>query len=516
MTAAVNIPASKTKSRRIFVWLVATALIAVSIANLYFASVQYSSPLQYVDGILNWVVAPIVFTVVAALILQRHAGHRIGWLLMLVIGGMAVPPFLDHFFLAQILTASSLTPQQLIYALFSTFSWWLLLAPIFLIFLLYPTGELPSPRWRIAVYLLLATFTFDVVVFALSPTLGVGGSEYQIPNPLAAFSQEQAELFLPIFALGLGATSILTFASVFVRYRSAQDVERAQMRWLFAAAALFFFVYFLNLTLRWDAQEDTLLSALFSVSFIGIPVAIGIGVMRYRLWDIDVVINRSLVFGLLTGILAALFAGITALVGQLTRGMVGEDGVQIAAVVAAIVVAGVFQPLRTGLENAINRRLFPENVDLGEGLGELSPEMWPFLSLDEVLNASLEHLQDIYDFDRAAIFIVSDSMTLKPQAAWGVSGKDLSAHTLTASEQTAFAQKKGSIDNSTVTEFPVSVPVYWQRRKSQQLLGVLRLGKRAQGRGYTVDELKALHSFGGKLGRAVYALDKSQRLKRKL
>jgi hypothetical protein len=298
---------------------------------------------------------------------------------------------------------------------------------------------------------------------------------------------------------------------VFVRYRRAQDIERAQMRWLFVAAALFFVIYFLNLTLRWDAQDDLLLSSLFSLSFIGIPVAIGIGVMRYRLWDIDVVINRSVIYGLLTGILAALFAGITALVGQLTRGMVGEEGTQVAAVIAAVVVAGVFQPLRTGLENVINRRLFPENVDLGEGLGELSPEMWPFLSLDEILNASLEHLQDIYDFDKAAIFIGSDARALKPQAAWGLARKELAAYALNPAETVAFAQKKSLSSSTPAVDFPVSVPLYWQRRKSQQLLGVLRLGKRAEGRGYTVDELKALHSFGGRLGRAIYALDKSHR-----
>lgn len=507
--AAAPTVAKPSKNRSWLIWLLAAVLMVASIANLVLDAKEFTQPAAYVDGVLGWILAPLAFTITAALILQRRPGHRIGWLLMAVVAGLAIPTLLDHLYLAPVLAANSLTSSQLAYAFFSSYSWWLLIAPLFLIFLLYPTGELPSPRWRVAVYMLLATFIIDIVVFSLAPTLEVGGAEYSIPNPVAIFSIEQVELFEGLFALSLLVTCVIIFASVFMRYRRAQNIERAQMRWLFSAAVAFFLFYFANLLLGWDGEQDLLLSSLFAVGFIGIPVAIGVGILRYRLWDIDVVINRSIVYGLLTTILAAIFAGISGFGGQFAKTFFGEDASPVAAAVGAVVVASLFQPLRQGIEKFINRRLFAENVDISEGLGELNPDMWQFIGIKEILDSSLEHLQDIYKFDKAAIYLGKYGETYSPRAAIGTPLKALEDYTLTKQEEVLFLQKKSAIAQT--GEFPVSVPLYWARRKSPQLLGILRLGKRGEGRGYSSYDIKALQTFGGKLGRPIYALDSSHR-----
>jgi hypothetical protein len=357
--------------------------------------------------------------------------------------------------------------------------------------------------------LMAATFIVDVIFFSLAPTLEVGGAEYSIPNPIAAFSANQMEIFQALFAAMLLSTCVAIFASVFIRYRRSQNTERAQMRWLFSAAVLFFVIYFANLALGFDEEQNLLLSSLLAVGFVGIPFAIGIGILRYRLWDIDVVINRSLVYGLLTTLLATLFAAISSLGGQLARSAFGADAAPAAAAVAAVVIASLFKPLREAIEGFINRRLFAENVDIAEGLGELSPDMWQFLGLKEIFESSLEHLQDVYKFDKAAIYLGKYGDTFAPRAAVGVPLKSLGDYSLTKTEEALFLQKKAA--SSPDAEFPVSIPLFWSRRKSALLLGILRLGKRAEGRGYTSYDLKALQTFGGKLGRPIYALDNSQR-----
>jgi hypothetical protein len=502
-TTAEALPAKpQSKRRPRLVWLLVLAFTIIGAWVLYVELPNYAHPLEYIDAVLVWIGAPFVASAIGALILQSRPGHRMGWLLMLLAGAVVIPDWLDKLFLPAILAASTLSPAQAAYAIFSSYAWWPIMASVLFIFLLYPTGEYLTPRWRRVGFLILVTFIFDFVIYMLAPTLQVGGAEAEVQNPFGVFTPKQMDSFLPIYATLLIASALLSVASVFVRYRRAKDQERSQMRWLFFAGVFFFSIFFINLALGFE--ENPLMNVIFAVGFLGIPSAIGIGILRYRTWDIDIVINRSIVYALLTTFMAAIFAAVAGISGQFAKSLFGEDMSQAAAAVAAVVAASLFQPLKAALEKSINRRMFPENIDLSLGLGELNPELWQYLGLPEVLNAALDHLQDIYKFDKAAIYLKDSNDALTPIAAYGVPLSRVAIDELSSAEHANFREKKAV--PSPNLDFAISVPLYWQRRKSPLILGALRLGKRAENRAYSAAETKALQTFGGKLGQPIYAL----------
>lgn len=202
--------------------------------------------------------------------------------------------------------------------------------------------------------------------------------------------------------------------------------------------------------------------------------------------------------------LASIFAATAALGAQLAKAAFDTDMQQAAAAVAAIVAASLFQPLRTGVENFINRRLFPENIDLSVGLIEINPDLWNWVSLPKILAATLDHLQSIYSCDVAAVYLKKGN-DYKPVAATGLSKNSLKPFQPNATEKNSLEHKKGIVHENE-KPFITTVPIYLARRKAPELLGVLRLGKRLQGRGYSGDDIKTLVSFGAKLGQPVYAL----------
>ena len=334
----------------------------------------------------------------------------------------------------------------------------------------------------------------------------LAGGVYSWPSPIGFLSLEAAGPLFLGFSVLLIATTIVSTSSIFVRYRRADSLEKAQLRWLFYAVCLFFVVYILTFFVNTDGSNSSeVVNILFGLSLLFIPIAIGIAfILRYRLWDIDFVINRSLVFGVVTTILAGVFAFTTTLTAQIAENIFGEEMNQAAAAVAVIVVASVFNPVRTRVEKAINRRLFPENVDLSEGLVELNPDLWHWIDLSTIMAATLKHLQVIYHFEVGAIYLLENDAYV-PLAARGIQLDGLQPFTLNAQDQKLFDQKKG-IQHDKDTPFVLTIPVYLKRRKSAQLTGMLRLGKRPKKRAYSTNDIKTLASFGGKLGEPFYAL----------
>jgi hypothetical protein len=323
-------------------------------------------------------------------------------------------------------------------------------------------------------------------------------------------SEESTELAFAFFTPLLLSSVVIAVASVFVRYRHAKALERAQIKWLFFACILFLIVYATGFVNSISEVGSLVFDTLFSLSVAAIPLAIGIGILRYRLWDIDLVINRSLVFGVLTTLLAAIFAATASLAAQLAKSAFGEEMNQAAAAVAAIFVASIFQPLRTRVESAINHRLFPENVDLSEGLVEMNPDLWNWIGLPKILEATLDHLQDIYKFDQAVIYVSDGKHGFVPHAALGIPLKQLGDFSPSKAELEQLLHKRGIL-KARGADFIVSVPLYLPRRSAPQIVGVLRLGKRPEGRGYSSDEVKTLVGFGSKLGQPLYAMRQEAR-----
>lgn len=484
----------------IAVWVVVFLMVVTNYVLLYLQRELYHD--RFYPELL-WRTAGLTFAVVGALIISRDRRHLIGWLLMVMPIMITVSTIFSYFMEPRLLAASELDIPLFLYVWFNNWSWWLLIGPILLIFYLFPTGRLLSKRWRWGVALVFIAFSLFLFLLTFAAEGEIGDSGRILANPIGFLSNELTEGLVGIMGVFLVGGSVVSLVSVFVRYHKSQAIERAQMRWLFIACALFVVNY--SIGFLTDGYSDGPLGeAVFILTVFAIPISIGIAILRYRLWDVDVVINRSLVYGVLTTVLAALFAGTAALLSQLAKAAFGEEMQQAAAAVAAIVVASLFTPIRTRVENAINRRLFPENIDLSQGLIELNANLWNWVDLPQILASTLEHLESIYGHETSAIYLLENG-AYQLACARGEQPTQTASFTPSPAQQELLDHKKGILSEETVP-FVLTTPIYLARRKGPQLLGVLRLGKRKQGRGFSGGDVKTLSAFGARLGEPIYAL----------
>jgi hypothetical protein len=243
--------------------------------------------------------------------------------------------------------------------------------------LLFPTGHLPSPRWRPVAWAAGATITAISVVAAVAPQ----PLDQGLPlNPLGI--QQLAgvyELAAPTAFLLLGVLGLASVASLVVRFRRARGEERQQLKWFTYGAAV------LALLLAVSAASQTLSGRVpdlvVAAALAAPPLAIGVAVLRYRLYDIDRIINRTLVYGALTVLLAVVYAGIVLTLGQLFGGL-GEDPSSWVVAAATLAVAGLFQPARRRIQAIVDRRFNRRKYDAAKTVEAFSVRLRDEVDLD--------------------------------------------------------------------------------------------------------------------------------------
>jgi signal transduction histidine kinase len=248
------------------------------------------------------------------------------------------------------------------------------------VFLLFPDGHLPSPRWRHVAWLAAAS------MFAMSISFMFGSAEYTdpanrpVPNPyttpsLAGFFDGAK----PVCALVVIATAALCVASLFVRYRRGSRDERQQLKWLMSAGVLL--VLYLSLPL--DHGSGGIVDLVFGLTIAFVPISCGIAILKYRLYDIDVVINRAVVFGALAAFITLVYVGIVVGIGSLFGAADHANaGLQIAA---TAVVALAFQPVRRVVQRFANRIVYGNRATPYEVMADFSHRMAGTLEVDQAL-----------------------------------------------------------------------------------------------------------------------------------
>jgi hypothetical protein len=245
-----------------------------------------------------------------------------------------------------------------------------------LLLLLFPTGRLPSRRWRPVAWASVASVAAGCAVLALAPG-PMAGLPGQPRNPLgiepAAAALDRIQALLNVC---LAVLVLLCAASVVVRFRGASGVERQQLKWLVYGAGQLALLLGSGLGLSglWERVPQGVSDLVFAVSFAVIPVAIGIAILRYRLYDIDRLIHRTLVYGLLTALLSAVYAGLVLGLGQLF-GRVGAEPPSWVVAAATLVVAALFQPARRRVQQAVDRRFNRRRYDAAKPIQAFSARL---------------------------------------------------------------------------------------------------------------------------------------------
>jgi hypothetical protein len=340
----------------------------------------------------------VAFGVVGALILSRQARNRIGWLLMVIalpitVGGTLL------VYLAQAMSPAA-APTLLTYLLMwlNGWTWWLLIGPLLLILLLFPTGQWLSPRWRWVAGLIALLFLTFIGVLTLSPEWQDSASGNTLPNPLGVnvlptdFTFEMIET--PWF-ITLVSTAALCVLSVLIRYRRSGVVEREQLKWFLSACAFFIAAYATGGFSSIGEDRPNWAGVWLNLAFILLPVSIGIAILRYRLFDIDIIIRRTVTYSILTGLLALIYFGGVVLVQQLTRSITASSDLAIA--VSTLIIAALFFPLRRRVQNAIDRRFYRRKYDAAKTLAAFGVTVRDEVELEkltsELLNVVSETMQ---------------------------------------------------------------------------------------------------------------------------
>jgi hypothetical protein len=318
------------------------------------------------------------FATVGALVASRQPGNAIGWIfcwlgLSFSLGGVGE----EYALYALVTEPGSLPRGEEIVWLVALFGGPLVFAMFALVFLLFPDGRLLSRRWRPVVWLdLLAIACLFAWAFQPGPLGNLG--LVSVANP---FGVEGAGALLDTLGnVGLFMTLAVAVAggiSLVLRFRRARGEERLQLKW-FAFSGVVFCTVFAAGPVLWSlpasAQPEWLWTVLFLLGAGTVPVATGIAMLKYRLYDIDVLINRTLVYGPLTGMLALVYlGGVVGLQGAL-RTLTGQES-QLAVVVSTLAIAALFNPLRRRIQAFIDRLFYRRKYDATKTLAAFSAKL---------------------------------------------------------------------------------------------------------------------------------------------
>jgi len=354
--------------------------IAVVLATLL-AAVPFS--LENFDWVPVLVLGLWLMTtaIVGGLIVAAKPGNLVGSLMVwsalgVALSGLLLPSYAEHAF-----------EQGRGLPLAEAVAWMTLWTtiPSFILFihllLRFPTGRLPSPRWRWASRAALACALLTSLGYALRK--GPIDVVPEVPNPLGAI----APAWISAFGITVGNTllpvvAFLAVASLFVRYRRAAIQERQQMKWFIFAVSLFPVIFLISQFVQVldDSEEEYLGFLVIAAGLLFVPVSMGIGILKHRLYDVDVVLNRALVYGALTGILGLAYLGIVVLLQRLLDPLTRESDLAIAA--STLAVAALFRPLRIRVQVFIDRRFYRRKYDAVETLDRFTTHLRDEIELD--------------------------------------------------------------------------------------------------------------------------------------
>ena len=352
-SAAVATRTNKPRSR--------ASAIAWSLAGLYVVLVilgfrfwSEAGSIEFADVWLFF--AMLWFAVIGALIIGRHERHPIGWMFCLTALSFAAALFAQAYAIVAITAEHRGLPAG---QLMAWLGFWINMpgTAVIALFLplLFPNGRLPSRRWRPVAWAAGALAVVAVLASMFKPGSYAGFA--LVRNPLGIYGWDDLFGFIDIatdivFALLI----VLASLALFERLRRAGPEERLQIRW-FVFAGCIVVVAFLSDLLHGivpDLQGVSLVLSLAAVT--ALPVAVGIAILRYRLYEIDVIINRTLVYGLLTAALAGLYTAALAFFQRLFVAVTGQ-GSDLAIVMTLFVLATVFTPIKTSLQTAVDARI---------------------------------------------------------------------------------------------------------------------------------------------------------------
>jgi hypothetical protein len=336
------------------------------------------------------------YSVIGAVIASRLPNHPIGWICCAVGLIAAVDHFAGEYAVYALLAQPHTLPGGREMLWLQGWFWMLFIGLIVFLLLLFPTGRLPSSRWRPFAWVSVAMISGGVIWSSvISPDVGFDAP----PSPVQ----------LSVLLLGAVAAG-----SVIVGRRNARGVERQQIKWLLYVGPIFFvasglhigFYYFWLAERSWALWVSYLLVAIGGLSG---PIAIGIAILRYRLYEIDILINRALVYASLSVTLVAVYFGGIVVLQRFFVFLTGQRST-LAVVASTLLIAALFTPLRRRIQGFIDRRFYRRKYDARKTLEAFSAKLRDETDLDALSD-------DLVEVVRETMQPAHVSLWLRPETA---------------------------------------------------------------------------------------------------
>jgi hypothetical protein len=329
----------------------------------------------------------VPFATVGAFVGSRRPYNPVGWLFVAFGASAAIRFTGSQYATYALLTYPGSLPGGDFIASFAVHLWHPGLGFLVFSFLLFPDGRLPSPRWRIVAW---------VSAISCLCALISGMLEYEFlykytwPEDMSfvkpLFTGSVAEVAATVFwysSMGILAMLFVSGGSLVLRLRRSVGEERQQLKWVVYAVALLAFAVPSTILVIIVVQSLESVRVFFALLFPLIPISVGIAILRYRLYDIDLIINRTLVYGSLTAALVAVYFGGVAMTQAIFRALTAqEQQPQLAIVVSTLVIAALFNPLRRRIQSFIDRRFYRRKYDAAKTLETFSKTLGDETNLD--------------------------------------------------------------------------------------------------------------------------------------
>jgi hypothetical protein len=366
----------------------ATCLVLAVGAVVFYGlspSVEYASEAGPREIVVGLAIAFVAYATVGALIVSRRPDNRVGWLLLLVALGFEMESVADGYAAYTLVAEPGALPGGETAAWLSSWIWVPgLTLTTTLLLLLFPTGRLLSRRWRAVVALAVLAGTMLTLYGALAPEPVDTLEAVDVENPYGIVGIDAVVgagwILLPLAAL-------CSAAGLLFRYRRSRGEERLQLKWFVTAAVLLAVALIVGF-MSGDAIGGNFIWLLV-VAVAMIPVAVGIAIFKHGLYEIDLIIRRTLVYGVLSALLAGLYFGIVLALQAVFSSFTG--GSDLAIAISTLAVAALFRPVRSGIQQIVDRRFYRAKYDAERTLEAFSARLRDEIDLD----ALADELRDV-------------------------------------------------------------------------------------------------------------------------
>jgi hypothetical protein len=383
-------------------WSLCVLSLVLTVLSVVLLALNYSHSNTHVYGFwLENTVLPISFSIIGANIASRLPANPLGWLYCAGACIAAVAHLGAEYAIYALLVQPEPLPAGEALAWLSSWVWIPFIGCIVLSFLLFPNGRLPGRRWRWLAWLSVLLISVGAVWQAFSPGVIVSLGFMRNPLGMEGLPSADEPVQTMVFALLFVAAS-----SLFVRLRRADGIERQQIKWpayiavMAASGSLLTYTIAEAIGSRWLAWAGFVILIAAIVSF---PISVGIAIVRYRLYEIDLIINRTLVYGSLTATLVALYFGVIVVLQRLFIILTGQQST-LAVVASTLLIAALFTPLRRRIQSFIDRRFYRRKYDARKTL--------------KTFSASLRNETDLKALSDELVAVVRETMQPSHVSLW--------------------------------------------------------------------------------------------------